>query len=316
MVIERARVRAIQKPWGASDLRPWSEIRSKDLVGELWFENAEGSAFDPALLFKLLFTTEPLSIQVHPDDAFALKMGLARGKTEAWYILSATPGAKVAVGLTHRISSSQLREAIADGSIADLVQWRSVAEGDVIFIPPGTIHAIGAGLVIAEIQQKSDTTFRMYDYGRARALDIENAVAVADPGPARPQAEPRPYAVTRTILMADPHLVFESILLPPHSSWGFNPKLETWLFAMDGDARVGQLDQSIGEVVFALEERTQIDAGPLGFKALLAYPGPAPAADLLVNLSVASGDAPERPLGVISPSTIRTAAIPPSGPPL
>ena len=98
----------------------------------------------PALLLKLLFTSEPLSIQVHPDDAFARSIGLPNGKTEAWYILSAVPDAKIAVGLKRRITPHELRASIRDGSIVDLVQWRPVSKGDIIFVPAGTIHAIGA----------------------------------------------------------------------------------------------------------------------------------------------------------------------------
>ena len=78
----------------------------------------------PALLLKLLFTSEPLSIQVHPDDTFARAIGMPNGKSEAWYILSAEPGAQVGVGLKHRVTPQELRAAIKDGSIVDLVQWR------------------------------------------------------------------------------------------------------------------------------------------------------------------------------------------------
>ena len=133
----------------------------------------------PALLLKLLFTSEPLSIQVHPDDTFARAMGLPNGKSEAWYILSAEPDAQIGVGLKHQVTPQELRASIKDGSIAELVQWRPVAKGDVIFIPAGTIHAIGAGIVLAEIQQRSDATFRLFDYGRQRELHEDNGVAVA-----------------------------------------------------------------------------------------------------------------------------------------
>jgi mannose-6-phosphate isomerase len=93
------------------------------------------NAPDPALLLKLLFTKEPLSIQVHPNDAFAQSIGLGHGKTEAWYILSATPGAKIAVGLKRQLTTPQLRASIEDGSISDLVQWHRVLKDDVIFVP-------------------------------------------------------------------------------------------------------------------------------------------------------------------------------------
>src|SRR3954463_6162403 len=93
------------------------------------------------------FTNQPLSIQVHPDDAFAHSIGLPRGKTEAWYVLSATPQAKVALGLDRQMTIPQLRDAIDDGSIPGHVVWQSVLANDAIFVPAGTIHAIGAGLV-------------------------------------------------------------------------------------------------------------------------------------------------------------------------
>jgi mannose-6-phosphate isomerase len=114
-------------------------------------------------LLKLLFTSQPLSIQVHPDDAFAHLNGLPNGKSEAWYVLRAVPDAKVALGFSRQLTSQQLREAIDDGSISDLVVWKSVLPDDVIFVPAGTVHAIGAGLVIAELQQRSDATFRLFD---------------------------------------------------------------------------------------------------------------------------------------------------------
>ncbi|MGY3368328.1 mannose-6-phosphate isomerase class I [Bradyrhizobium sp. GM2.4] len=102
MTVEHAIVRTKPKPWGSLDLRPWSETSTSDgPIGELWFERPGLAAPKTTLLLKMLFTTEPLSIQVHPDDAFARSIGLANGKTEAWYIVSAIPGARVAVGLNH-----------------------------------------------------------------------------------------------------------------------------------------------------------------------------------------------------------------------
>ena len=181
MPIEHASVRVVHKPWGVSDLQPWSNIDgTADAMGELWFERADKNAPVPALLLKLLFTNEPLSIQVHPDDTFARAMGMPNGKSEAWYIISAKPGAQIGIGLKHRVTPQQLRASIKDGSIVELVHWRAVAKGDVIFIPAGTIHAIGAGIVLAEIQQSSDATFRLFDYGRQRELHVDNGVAVAN----------------------------------------------------------------------------------------------------------------------------------------
>ena len=182
-MIERARPHALPKLWGVEDLRPWSTARQDgNAIGEIWYDRSDKRPQIPSLLLKLLFTSQPLSIQVHPDDTFAHSAGLPGGKTEAWYVLSAAPEAKVALGLSRRLTPQQLRAAIDDGSISDLIVWRAVSADDVIFVPAGTIHAIGAGLVIAELQQRSDTTFRLFDYGRKRELHIEKAIAVADTG--------------------------------------------------------------------------------------------------------------------------------------
>jgi len=136
MTIEHACPRVVQKPWGSTDLRPWSEIQHDGVaIGELWFQRANTTAPSPALLLKLLFTKEPLSIQVHPDDEFAQSIGLPHGKAEAWYILSATSDAKIAIGLKRQVAAPQLQAAIADGSISNLVQWRRVVKDDVIFVP-------------------------------------------------------------------------------------------------------------------------------------------------------------------------------------
>ena len=183
MTIEHTSTRAIEKPWGRTDLRPWSEAAgTHGRIGEIWYERADSAAHKPSLLLKLLFTREPLSVQVHPGDAFAQSIGEVRGKSEAWYIMSAEPGGRIALGLDRRLTSEQLRDAIADGSIAERIAWRDVSCGDVVDVPAGSIHAVGAGLVIAEIQQRSDTTFRLFDYGRCRDLHVEQAIAVANAG--------------------------------------------------------------------------------------------------------------------------------------
>ena len=170
---------------------------------------------------KLLFTSQPLSIQVHPDDAFAHWIGLPRGKSEVWYVLSATPEAKVALGLKRRMTPRQLSAAVDDGSIADLVEWKAVSPGDVIYVPAGTIHAIGAGLVIAELQQRSDATFRLFDYARSRELHVERAIAVANTGPAEFRIPPKQISDERTLLVSCPHFTFEKINLPPTPGGGW-----------------------------------------------------------------------------------------------
>jgi mannose-6-phosphate isomerase len=282
MAIEHASVQVARKPWGVADLQPWSGIDgSGDAVGELWFQRPDKLAPVPALLLKLLFTSEPLSIQVHPDDVFARSIGLPNGKTEAWYILAATPGARVALGLKRHLTKEELRAAIRDGSIAALAQWRSVAKGDTIFVPAGTIHAIGAGIVLAEIQQHSDATFRLFDYGRQRQLHEDSAVDVSDAGPAQAQAGPRRLSEARTALTANPHFVLERIELPANSGWRLNAKKETWILVIEGYATIGSISASVGVGVFAEADCADIEVGPVGMSGLVAYPGPDPIMTLL-----------------------------------
>jgi mannose-6-phosphate isomerase len=285
MPIERARVRVIHKPWGVSDLRPWSSVDGGgEAVGELWFERTDENAPIPTLLLKLLFTSEPLSIQVHPDDTFARALGMPNGKSEAWYIISAEPGAQIGVGLKRRITPQELRKSIKDGSIVDLVQWRPVAKGDVVYVPAGTIHAIGAGIVLAEIQQRSDATFRLFDYGRRRELHEDNGVAVANAWPLGPPLHPTRLSAERTLLVASRHFVFEQVELPEYSSWALLAERETWILVLDGHAAVGLTAVSPGEAIFAAGDRSSIEVGANGLTALVAYPANAPAASLLQRL--------------------------------
>jgi mannose-6-phosphate isomerase len=292
MPTEHAAVLVVHKPWGVGDLQPWSSVDGTgDAVGELWFERADKNAPTPALLLKLLFTSEPLSIQVHPDDTYARAMGMPNGKSEAWYILSAQPDAQIGAGLKHQVTPQQLRASIQNGSIADLVKWQPVAKGDVIYIPAGTIHAIGAGIVLAEIQQRSNTTFRLFDYGRQRELHEDNGVAVAHPWPLRMPRHPAPLTTNRTILVASKHFVLERVELPPGTSWALLAEPETWILVLDGHAAIGLTAASIGRAIFIAGGRTSIEVGNNGLSALIAYPASRPIEALLQRLSEQQDDA-------------------------
>jgi mannose-6-phosphate isomerase len=291
MPVEYASVRAVQKPWGVSDLRPWSSIDGTgDAVGELWFERADKDAPIPALLLKLLFTSAPLSIQVHPDDTFARAMGLPNGKSEAWYIISAKPDARIGVGLDRRVTPQELRASIRNGSIVELVRWQPVEKGDVIFIPAGTIHALGAGIVLAEIQQRSDTTFRLFDYGSQRELHEDNGVAVANTWPLRSATDPIRLTGERTVLVASRYFVLERLELPEGSSWALLAEAETWILVLDGHAAIGLAMASIGQVIFVSGGRTSIEVGVNGVAALVAYPAAAPVDSLLQRLGEPSAN--------------------------
>ncbi len=293
MPTEHASVRVIHKPWGVGDLQPWSNVDgSHDAVGELWFDRASTDAPTPALLLKLLFTSEPLSIQVHPDDTYARAMGMPNGKSEAWYILSAKPDAQIGVGLTHQITAQQLRASIKDGSIVDLIHWRPVVKDDVIYIPAGTIHAIGAGIVLAEIQQRSDATFRLFDYGRQRELHEDNGVAVAHSWPLRTLCPTTRLPADRTVLVASRHFVLERVELPEGSSWALLAEPETWMLVLGGHAAIGLAAASIGETIFVAGGRTSIEVGNHGLTALIAYPASRSIDRLLQRLGEQPGSLP------------------------
>ena len=138
-----------------------------------------GASAEFPLLIKTLFPREKLSVQVHPNDAQAGALGLGRGKTECWYVLSAEPGAELALGFREEISLDQIRAAIADGTLEDKLRYLPVKAGDMVFVDAGTVHSIGPGMVVLETQEYSDITYRLYDYGRPRELHVEAGLAVS-----------------------------------------------------------------------------------------------------------------------------------------
>ena len=195
-----------ERIWGKQDLRPWYESTgTKELVGEAWLTGPDcvietgefagrslasvvkelgeavigpGGDGEFPLLVKILFPNEKLSVQVHPDDAHAQAMGQPRGKTECWYVLEAEPGATVALGLKPGVGEAELRASVADNTMEELLNHVPVAEGDMVFVDAGTVHAIEPGVVLLETQQTSDVTFRLYDYGRPRPLHLEQGIGV------------------------------------------------------------------------------------------------------------------------------------------
>lgn len=193
------------RPWGTLDLSPWYALKPSEPIGEAWLTGdactiatgpAAGQTFgtfvashkqeilgklsssfsDYPLLLKILFPHEKLSVQVHPDDALAQKSGQLRGKTECWYVLTADPGASVALGLQPGTDAATIRNAVADHTMEDLMVQVPVSVGDMIFVDAGTVHAIGPGVILLETQQTSDITYRLYDYGRPRELHVEKAI--------------------------------------------------------------------------------------------------------------------------------------------
>jgi mannose-6-phosphate isomerase len=189
-----------ERVWGSTTLGPWYPTPEPGTpIGEAWLtaQNciAESGSEPGAtladltlqnrsalgansiggfpLLVKVLFPREKLSVQVHPDDAGAHALGMPNGKTECWYILSADPGATVAIGLREPLSLEAMREHIADGTIEADLRHIPVKAGDMLYLDAGTVHALGPGIIVLETQQYSDATFRLYDYGRPRELHLD-----------------------------------------------------------------------------------------------------------------------------------------------
>lgn len=167
--------------------RTLSEICIQDAEGLLGRKVARRTGGRFPLLIKLLDCAQWLSLQVHPNDAqaHALEGAGQNGKTEAWHILQAEPQAQIIAGLRQAVSAAALAQAVRSGGMRDLVQFLPVGEGDTVFMPAGTIHALGPGMLVYEVQQSSDITYRVYDWDRpltaGRALHIEKSLAVADP---------------------------------------------------------------------------------------------------------------------------------------
>ena len=183
------------------------------------------------LLVKFLFTTDKLSVQLHPRDSDARKRN-SWGKTEMWHILQAVPGACLAVGFRSDVPDSiimdaaKLRDAATTGKIEQMLNWREVRAGETFFVPAGTVHAIGAGLTLCEIQQNSDITFRLYDYnrpgtdGKPRALHIDEAMEVIDTRSLGGRTSPLDWpgeVGSRQLLAACPYFVTERWELAAHA---------------------------------------------------------------------------------------------------
>jgi len=194
------------RPWGTRDLRPiYTRVVGKEPIGEAWLTGDEcrvaNGPFSGAslsnlcqrfgreligeaapqpgrfpLLTKFLFPHDKLSVQVHPDDEGARELGQPCGKTECWYVAKCLPGAQVGLGLTPGVGKAEFEAAILANRAENLLNWVDLNQGDLIYCDAGTVHSIGPGSILIETQQNSDTTFRLYDFGRGRELHIEQGL--------------------------------------------------------------------------------------------------------------------------------------------
>lgn len=262
----------VEKPWGRHRLWPGFDDPSPDgePIGEIWFQ-APGDAA-PDLLVKYLFTSEKLSVQVHPDDAAAHARGLPRGKDECWLILDAEPDSTIAIGPRESVNADTLRAAALDGSIEALLDWRPVRAGDFIYAAAGTVHAIGAGITLIEVQQNSDTTYRLYDYGRPRELHLDDGIDVAVLEPWEPEPSPGVIEHGRAILVEGPKFVLERwdgsdrVIRLPQDEIG-------WLVPMRGSGEIDGVAWRAGDCLSVNESAVLTASSDADL--LFAYPGDA-----------------------------------------
>jgi mannose-6-phosphate isomerase len=235
-----------ERVWGFRDLHPWYDRIVTDGVpiGEAWLTGDQcivatgahagrtlGALFAEApesllgsaapiskvgepnaspLLIKVIFAKEKLSVQVHPDDAMARKYGEPRGKTECWYVLSAEPGAQIALGLKPGVTLDGIKAGIETGTLESSLNLLDVARGEMVFVDAGTVHAIFPGSILLETQQNCDLTYRMYDYGRGRELHIQKSLEATRLQTCAGKVPPRVMA-GRTLLMDGEYFRVERI---------------------------------------------------------------------------------------------------------
>ncbi len=176
-----------ERPWGREDL-PSAYHAGGRRIGEVWHQHPDARL---PVLVKSTFTSQRLSVQVHPDDDAARRAGLSSGKEEWWLVTAASADAVLGIGLKAPVAAEALRLAALDGSIIDLMEWFPVRAGDFFHIPPGTVHAIGPEVEIIEVQQNADVTYRIFDYGRGRELHLDAGLALARRVPHPPELRGR-----------------------------------------------------------------------------------------------------------------------------
>jgi mannose-6-phosphate isomerase len=243
--------RALEKVWGSPLTEPWYRNPQGLRIGEVWLSASDSVP----LLVKFLFTRENLSIQVHPGDDYArAHENGSRGKTEMWHVLRAEPGAKIAIGLRAPATRERLRAAALSGEIVGMLRWIEPAAGETYLIPAGTIHGTTGSLALCEVQELSDVTYRLFDYGRTgRELHLEPGLEVAE-------LWPRDGYVARVGLGGGRELLaeceyFRTERLTVHGSATLPSRPRNYLFvALAGDG-------TLAEVPFQAGEAWEIAAG-------------------------------------------------------
>jgi mannose-6-phosphate isomerase len=236
-----------EKVWGSTKLEPLFPNSDKK-IGEVWFEGVDHLP----LLIKFLFTSEKLSVQVHPNDDYARLHHGSPGKTEMWHVLHAEPGAKVAAGFSAEITQQELRDSALSGEIEQLLHWHEAAPGDTFFIPAGTVHAIGEGLTLCEIQQQSDITYRLYDYGRPRELHLDRGVEVSHLGPLTKNTP------EKQVLVKCPYFTTSKMQLFAETKSIMPLAQPQFAIFIDGSATINGKATAAGDVWFLEENKEEI----------------------------------------------------------
>ncbi len=226
---------------------------------------ADKCAYDFPLLIKLIDAKDNLSVQVHPDDAYAHSHGIDSGKTEMWYIVDANPGAKLVYGLVEGtdINSEKFKNAAKNGNIAEYLNYVEVKKGDIYYIPAGMVHAIGEGILIAEVQQNSNSTFRIYDYGRVgadgkpRELHLDKAMEVIKTdfshdhsvgGGLMPDTEGMPVKIVQSEFFS-----VTKLILTENTEYTFKGNGMTHILSLCGEAALIYTDENGKETDISLE---------------------------------------------------------------
>ncbi|MEO0500806.1 MAG: class I mannose-6-phosphate isomerase [Pseudomonadota bacterium] len=268
MSVTKLTTHRVNKVWGRKDLSPWfPDVEEK--LGEIWFQHPED--VDEELMVKYLFTSEKLSVQVHPDDAAARAAGHARGKEEAWLILDAAPDATLGLGTVRALSAEELRAAALDGSIEGLIDWKPAKAGMFVYSPAGTVHAIGPGVTLIEVQQNVDLTYRLYDYGRPRELHLDEAVAVADARPFVTEDMSREIAPGRTVLCTGGKFVVERWTCGGDVRVAPEIGRPVWLTVVSGGLSGEGVEARAGEVL--LVDASAALMAEMGTDVVAGYPG-------------------------------------------
>ena len=280
-----------ERPWGVRDLRPVYTKVVKEPIGESWLTWGDSRIANGPfggrtlgniasefkrdlvgtaavyedrfpLLVKFLFPAEKLSVQVHPDDAAAQRIGEPCGKTECWYVLAAQSGAQVALGLKPGTTIADFEASIRENRAEDLLNWINVYAGDMLFVAAGTVHTIGGGMVLVETQQTSDITYRLYDYSRGRELHIKDGLAAIKLNTNAGKVV-RSTADDPTVLVRSPFFQVEKLKLAAPLDSRVTPASPHILVAIDGSGVVES--PGMEPISFAKGEAVVVPASVRGY---------------------------------------------------